>query len=260
MDRVKLGIQSYTCRDYMQTAEDMDKALAYIADFGCHVIQLSGIGPIEQSDVTRLVKKYDMDVCVTHKDFGRMRTDIDKLIDEHIDMDCDCIGLGCMPSEYSRDEAGVMRFAADVAPIASRIRERGLRFAYHTHDFEFIKLEDGRTLLDVMLETTDPDTFWFTPDAGWAQIAGCDPNEFLRKLRGRIKVAHFKDYCFENGKRRFIEIGKGLVDYKKVYETCEEIGVPYAVFEQDCDWSQDALTSCRESFAEMKKIAAEVDG
>lgn len=252
---IKVGIQSYTIRDYCKTIEDIDKTLAELASWGVKDIQISGIGKVDWNELAETVKKYDMTVCVTHTPFERMTKETDAVIDEHIKLGCDCLGIGAMPGEYERTEEGVDKFLADLIPVAERMRERGVHLAYHNHDFD-LKLYGDKSILDRMLEL-DSDLLWFIPDVAWLQIAGENPAEYLKKMQGRVKVLHFKDYNPVEGQDHpwsFTELGKGVVDLPACYETAKEMGIPYIMFEQDNNWTVNAMQSSKEAFEYMKKL------
>ena len=252
---IKVGIQSYTIRDYCKTIEDIDKTLAELASWGVKDIQISGIGKVDWNELAETVKKYDMNVCVTHTPFERMIKETDAVIDEHIKLGCDCLGIGAMPGEYERTEEGVEKFLADLIPVAEKMRKRGVHLAYHNHDFD-LKLFGEKSILDRMLEL-DSDLLWFIPDVAWLQIAGENPAEYLKKMQGRVKVLHFKDYNPVEGQEHpwaFTELGKGVVDLPACYETAKEMGIPYIMFEQDNNWTVDAMQSSKEAFEYMKKL------
>ena len=252
---IKVGIQSYTIRDYCKTIEDIDKTLAELASWGVKDIQISGIGKVDWNELAETVKKYDMNVCVTHTPFERMIKETDAVIDEHIKLGCDCLGIGAMPGEYERTEEGVEKFLADLIPVAEKMRKRGVHLAYHNHDFD-LKLFGEKSILDRMLELNS-DLLWFIPDVAWLQIAGENPAEYLKKMQGRVKVLHFKDYNPVEGQEHpwaFTELGKGVVDLPACYETAKEMGIPYIMFEQDTNWTVDAMQSSKEAFEYMKKL------
>ncbi len=92
MSQIKLGAQLYTLRDYIQTYEDCEETFKYLNGIGINVIQISGIGPIPAEKVAFLCEKYNMDVCVTHTSFDRMRTDLDTVMKEHKMLGCDTLG------------------------------------------------------------------------------------------------------------------------------------------------------------------------
>lgn len=260
MAEVKLGIQLFTLRDSIQNAEDFDKTLAELKNEGVSVVQISAIGPIPQNEVREIVEKHGMDVCVTHTNFDRMKADTQTVIDEHKMIVCDQLGLGAMGDDYRKDLASVRQFIKDAEKIGNLCKENGCTFAYHNHDFEFkTVLEDGRTIMQVLLEETNPDYFWFIPDTAWIQIGGENPVEFLEKLKGRVKVCHFKDYIKTDTERgfKFTELGKGEVDIPACYRKLKEMGVPYAVYEHDIDWEVSAMQSCKDSYKYMLKMASE---
>ena len=252
---IKVGIQSFTIRDYCKTIEDIDKTLAELASWGVEDIQISGIGKVDWNELADTVKKYNMNVCVTHTPFERMMKETDAVIDEHLKLGCDCLGIGAMPGEYEKTEEGVDKFIADLIPVAKRMRERGVHLAYHNHDFD-LKFYGEKSILDRMLEL-DADLLWFVPDVAWLQIAGEKPAEYLKKMQGRVKVLHFKDYNpVEDGEHpwAFTELGKGVVNFPELYEVAKEMGIPYIMFEQDNNWTVDAMQSSKESFEYMKKL------
>lgn len=254
MTEVKLGIQLYTLRESIQTAADFDKTLSELSREGVSVIQISAIGPVPQNEVKEIVEKYGMDVCVTHTSFDRMRQCTQKVIDEHKMINCDCIGLGSMPDEYRKDLASVRFFIEQAHQVGRICYENGCRFAYHNHDFEFKTiLEDGRTIMQVLLEETDPDYFGFIPDTAWIQIGGEDPVQFLEKLKGRVKVCHFKDYVKADNEQgfKFTELGKGEVDILACYRKLKQLGIGYAVYEHDSDWQISPMQSCKDSYKYM---------
>ncbi len=257
MSDVKMGIQLYTLRDYIQTAEEYDKTLAELEESGVDTIQISGIGPIPYEEIKQITEKHKMHVCVTHTNFDRMKAETDEVIREHKLINCDMLGIGSMPVEARHDLSSLREFIAQAHALGKKFKEHGMRFAYHNHDFEFkTVLEDGRTIMDVLLDETDPELFWFIPDVAWIQIGGKDPVEFLDKLNGRVKVCHFKDYYKADVERgfKFTELGKGEVDIKACLKKLREMQVPFAVYEHDIDWSINAMESCKESYKYMLKI------
>ncbi len=251
-----VGIQLYTLRDHIQTAPDFNNTLARLSAWGVTDVQISAIGDIP-ADVQRdILHKNGMRVCVTHKSFDRMRQDLPGLIEEHKAIGCDALGLGSAPGEFRGSAQKVREFIAEVSEIGKELKKHGMTFHYHNHDFEFLPLEDGRTMMDVLLEETDPETFFFIPDVMWIRFAGSDPVEVLRRMRGRVKVIHFKDYVLsDQGERRFADLGTGLVDLKACYDAACALEMPYIMYEQDADWDGgDPFVSTERSWRYLQKL------
>ena len=252
-----MGIQLYTLRDHIQTAEDFDRTLGRLADMGVRDVQISAIGPIPAEIQRDVLQKHGMKVCVTHKDFNRMQNDTDALIAEHRLIGCDALGLGSCPGELRGTAAKVREFLAAAGRVSDALAAQGMTFNYHNHDFEFQKLEDDdRCMMDLLLSETDPARFHFIPDVAWIHFAGRDPVEILHKMRGRVKVIHFKDYVPDgNGGAKFVSLGRGVVDLKACYRAACALEIPYIMYEQDRDWvGDDPFLATEESWAFMEAL------
>ncbi len=252
-----MGIQLYTLRDHIQTAGDFDSTLARLAAMGVRDVQISGIGDIPAETQRDILNRHGISVCVTHKGIDRMRADLMGLIAEHKTIGCDALGLGSCPGECRENAEALRGFIRETAAFAKTLAENGMTFNYHNHDFEFKPLPgyDG-SIMDLLLAETDPETFHFIPDVAWIHYAGYDPVEILGRMAGRVKVMHFKDYILdENGERRFCSLGRGRVDLRACYEAAKELGIPYIMYEQDCDWvNGDPFAATEESWAYMREI------
>ena len=54
-------------------------------------------------------------------------------------------------------------------------------------------MDEGKYLLDWVIENTDPETVAFEIDCGWASAAGVVPQEYIQKHAGRIAAIHIKE-------------------------------------------------------------------
>lgn len=255
MNKPVLGIQLYTLRDFCQNAEDFDAILSYLNDLGVRDVQISAIGPIAAEIQKEILTKHDMKVCVTHKPLERFVNDTDKLIEEHKIIDCYSLGLGAASEEHRGTKEAVDAFIEIINSFTPKLKENGMTFNYHNHDFEFETLDNGETMIDYLIANTDPDVFRFIPDVAWIHYAGADPVEYLNKMKDRVTVCHFKDYNIVDGQRKFCTLGEGRVDLKACYVACKELGIPYIVYEQDIDWIDgDAKKATKLSWEFMQTL------
>ena len=253
-----MGIQLYTLRDYIQNAEDFDKTLTRLSAMGVTDVQISAIGEFPAEDQAEVLKKHNMKVCVTHKSFDRMLTDLDTMIAEHKTIGCDAMGIGSAPDNGRGNKTRVRDFIAKADEVGKVLKANGMTFNYHNHSFEFNKLDDMNcSMMDLLIEESNPETFNFIPDVAWIHYADKNPVDVLRRMKGRVKVLHFKDYIIdENNERHFVSLGKGIVNLKECYDVACELEIPYIVYEQDTDWVDgDPFKACEESWAFMQEIS-----
>jgi sugar phosphate isomerase/epimerase len=129
-----IGAQLYTVRDFMQNPEQIEAALARIAEIGYKFVQLSGFA-FEAVSIKALCDKLGLAIHLTHISPERILNDTRAVIAEHKIMDCPYIGLGGMPHEY-RSTEGARKFLKDFTPPMQAFFEAGLKFQYHNHSFE----------------------------------------------------------------------------------------------------------------------------
>ena len=117
----------------------------------------------------------------------------------------------------------------------------GIQFCYHNHNFEFIKFGGGIGY-DVLLKETEPKLVKFELDCFWMTHAGHDPVEYMQKYPGRFPILHIKDLkkgipsstSFANPKGiPFTEVGKGVIDWKRIFVAAKEGGLERYFVEQD---------------------------
>ena len=228
MDK-RIGAQLYTLRDFCKTAEDLDKTFEKISNIGYKTVQVSGIGPIPADVVKETADKHNLEIVCTHRGMEDFINNLDKLIEDHHTMGCKIAGIGAMPAEYREDPIG---FVEVISPIAKRLREEGIQFAYHNHAFEFRK-KDGKYFMDYMIKNSDPDNFKFIVDTYWLAIAGQDPAEFIEKLGDRVAAVHFKDLTLDLNTPIMAEVMEGNLNWEKIFAACEKSGAQYALVEQD---------------------------
>lgn len=254
---MKLGFTLYNFHSIIKTLDDLDTVLARLEEMGVDTVQVSGIGHLSNYDVARLCKKHNMEVCVTHLSYDRIINDTEAVIDEHNALGCKTVGIGAIGEAY-RDEEGIKRFAAELKPAVEKLKAAGMNFAYHNHQFEFMKYSNGKTGFQMLTEL-DPELISFIFDTHWAQTGGVNPADYIRQLGKRISVCHFKDYRIVKNPvgehiRDFAEIGTGNLDLDDCYRACRDTGIEYIIIEQDTT-PLDIFESAKISWQNLNKIA-----
>ena len=240
---MKIAAQLYNTRDYCKTPHDIEATLRRIKTIGFDVIQISGFGPCDTDLLAGWVKELGLEVCLTHSPWARITdtAELPKLIAEHKKLGCPIIGLGARSSDaYPNSYEGWSRFIKKANEVTKRIKDEGFDFSYHNHDFEFEKW-NGVTAMDRLINEI-PDML-FTLDTFWVQAGGASPEKYIKKLEGRIKVIHFKDWRIVNRERQFAEIGQGNLDWNDIIALCKSTGVYCAAIEQDSNWLADPFES-----------------
>jgi sugar phosphate isomerase/epimerase len=124
---------------------------------------------------------------------------------------------------------GYRSFAERFNRVGERVREAGLTFAYHNHDFEFVPV-DGGIPFDVLVEETDPALVTFEMDLFWITKAGGDPFAYFSERAGRFPLVHVKDMAADGA---MADVGAGTIDFASLFARSEEAGIHHCFVEHD---------------------------
>lgn len=232
----KLGLQVYTVRDHIKDEASMDATFAKLAELGYSELQTAGW---ESETYAALAKKHGLTVVGTHYNFDKIINNIDETVALHKALGTTNIGIGgCSARSYD----DIMTFIEKYNKAAAEYAKHGFKLTYHNHSFEFVRIKDDKTAMDLMVENFDKKNISFVLDTCWVSNAGADVRHWLEKLSGRVDILHLKDikpvYVDDSfwTQSRLCEVGEGSIWWDGVLETAERTGVKHYVVEQDNYW------------------------
>jgi sugar phosphate isomerase/epimerase len=252
---MQIGAQLYTIREFTKTPAELARSYEKIAKIGYKAVQPSGHGPIEASELKKVLDANGLDCCSTHDKFSRFTEELETLIADHKLWGCKYPALGALPGDM-RSAEGFVKFAKLFDEIGAKLAAEGMHFLYHNHDFEFAKF-GGKLGMDLIMDNSDPKHVGMEIDTHWVQAGGGDPAAWITKVakRGPAPVIHFKDYVMDTGerKRKFAEVGEGNLNWPAILDACKAGNVEYVVVEQDtCDG--DPFDSLKKSYDNLKAM------
>lgn len=253
MSKSTIAAQLYTLRDFLKTPKDVAESFKKVSKIGYEAVQVSGMGPIDPVELKKIADDNGLEICATHIGFERMQQDIEGVIADHKLWNCKYVGLGSMPAEYRGSKEAYIKFAKDASVIARKLAEADLSFVYHNHAFEFIKF-DGKTGLEYLYEESDKEAFNAEIDTFWVQKGGSDPAAWIKKMKNRMDIVHFKDMVInDKGEQIMAEVGEGNLNWPAILEACKEIGIKWHIVEQDV-CQRDPFESLAISLKNLKEM------
>ena len=169
------------------------------------------------------------------------------------------VRVAWIPHQGAFTLAMAEKTVADFNAIGKKLKdEHGLTFCYHNHGYEFEKHEDG-TLLDYIIQKTDPKYVSFELDILWAFFPGGDPAGLLKKYPKRFKLMHMKDLRkgvtgnlsggtpVEND----VALGTGQLDIPGILKAAKKSGVEHYYIE---DESPSYATQVPQTMAYLKSL------
>ncbi|MDZ7614760.1 MAG: sugar phosphate isomerase/epimerase [Flavobacteriaceae bacterium] len=233
-----LGVQLYTIRDAV--AKDLEGSLEKLAGLGYKNLEIYGyngtfFGKTAQ-EFKSILDKTGLSVISSHhgagianKSQGSMAMGWEKAVE-----DIHSIGAKYMACAYLAPNERTTEIYKSLPGLLSSAGEQtkaaGIQFAYHNHDFEFVKYEDTLAY-DHILKNTSADLVQMELDLYWINKAGYDPIAYFEKYPGRFPLWHVKDMAAAT--QEITEVGNGTIDFDKIFAASKKAGLEYWFVEQD---------------------------
>ena len=262
-----VGVQLYSVRDFL--TKDLKGTLAKVKAIGYDYVELAGLYGIAAKDFRAALDEAGLTAICAHVPYAEMVADLDKVI-----ADYSTIGIKYIAVPYlgEDDRAGGKNYdqvLKNIAVFADKFLANGITLLYHNHDFEFMKLDNGKYALDEMYDLIP--ALQTELDCCWVKVGGEDPAEYVKKYAGRCPVVHLKDFTGEKSANMynliglkesakktstfaFRPVGYGKQDVPTIIRAALESGASYLVVEQDDPVEQTSLEAIEMSRNYLKTL------
>ena len=240
-----IGLQLYTIRDAMKA--DVPGSLKKVSDIGYKYLEMADYANGKfygylPSEFKKMVNDLDMEILSSHASVnpkGISADEAKKMAEDH----AKCGAKYCMQpwiDEADRKSiAGYQKMVAEWNKVGKIMKENGVQFGYHNHNFEFGTVEGKVPYFDVFLPEMDKDLMTMELDLFWATKAGINPVELFKKYPGRFQLFHMKDMYtkeapfFKTESTDFAPVGEGVINFKEILAAKKIAGMKYMFVEQD---------------------------
>jgi sugar phosphate isomerase/epimerase len=270
----KFGVQLYVLRDLL--AKDFDGTLAKVAAIGIKNVEFAGFYGRTAKEVRASLANAGLTASGAHCLLASMSDDeVGSMIDF-----CHEVGMHYMIAAIPSIKPGMLSASGKPASgnpfehieledfrwsaqrfnvIGARVRDAGMRFAYHNHNIEAQKYGDI-VAFDEMLRLTDPAVVGMEFDTGNFIAGGGDPYPYLEKYPHRFELAHVKEWVAPFTPTvtinwpKYAPLGQGNTDWKKMLGALSKAGVKQVFIEQDGTASGDEVGAVRQAYQFLIKV------
>ena len=219
MAKLPIGLQLYSVRE--DAKRDLPGVLAAVSKMGYDGVEFAGYYGHSAGDIRRMLDDNGLKCCGTH-------TGLDTLLGDQLPATIEfnqTIGnrfliVPWLPEERHNTKEALLATAHLMNEISDKAQPHGMRTGYHNHTFEFHPMPDGELPWDIFFGNTGPEVV-MQFDTGNAMHAHAEAPPFLRRYPGRATTVHLKEYSSTNDQAL---IGEGEVDWKTIFDLCENIG------------------------------------
>jgi sugar phosphate isomerase/epimerase len=246
-----IALQLYTIRDAM--SKDVPGSLKKVSDTGYKYVELAdykdgkfyGLLP---ADFKKLVNDLGMEILSSHASVspkGVTDDEAKKIAEDHSKVGAKYCMQPWIDEADRKSIAGFQRMVAEWNKIGKIMKETGIQYGYHNHNFEFATVEGKVPYFDVFLAEMDKDLLTMELDLFWTTKAGINPVDLFKKYPGRFQLFHMKDMYtkeapfYKTETSDFAPVGEGVINFKEILAAKNIAGLKYMIVEQDS--SKDGL-------------------
>ena len=242
-----VGLQLYSLR--AQFTKSVPQAIELTKSFGIHDVELAGTYNVTPERFREQLLAAGLNPVSMHTSYERYRDNPEGVAAEAKALGLKYSGLAWVPHKGNFTEAECRETARVFNHAGEVLAKAGIRFFYHVHGYEFQPYGNG-TLLDLLMQETNPKFVAFEMDTTWIFFPGQDPAALLHKYSGRWELMHLKD--LKKGVARGeltghtdpnndVALGTGQLDWPGILKAAHETGVKVYFIEDEAATSPEQI-------------------
>jgi len=256
----RIGLQLYTIRDAMTA--DVPGTLKVVSEIGYRYIELADYSDRmfykkSPEEFLKIAKDLGLEILSSHTQVEGAGVTLDNakiMAEDHAKLGVKYCLQPWIVEEMRTTIASYQRMAENWNRIGEVMKQYGIQFGYHNHNFEFATVEGKVPYFDVMLAELDKNLVTMELDMFWATKAGQNPVDLFNKYPGRFQLFHLKDAYtkeapfFDVIKDDIAPVGEGVIDFKSIIAAGDTAGMKYMIIEQDQSRNNTIMEDIRTSF------------
>ncbi len=189
---IKYGSPTFLFRDKCPT--QLNDIMKQLARTGFDGIELFGMFGFKSDDIFNFCRENKMEIICDHIKYEEFSNSTEEVIKLRAATGARFLTIDNIPKEKLPGNPGFNSTVKEIERISGVCKKYGIQLLYHNHGYDLLNKVDGIPVLDIILDSTDPELLKFQPDLGWIALGGEEPLVYLEKYRSRCPVIHLKDY------------------------------------------------------------------
>jgi sugar phosphate isomerase/epimerase len=255
--KAPIGVQLWSFRE--QAKPDPVAMFNMAHKMGISHVETAGLYGMSASQLAAGLKSAGLRATSMHVGYDDLKKNPDSVIANAKALGAQYVGLAWYPHQGAFTEADARKAIADFNQFGRTMKNAGLTFFYHNHGYEPVAYGNG-TLLDLMIDETDPSLVAFEMDVLWTFLPNVDPVALIKKHPGRFKLMHIKDMkpgiargSLSGGlpAEQQAAIGEGQVNWPALMKAAQDDGFVYYYLE---DETTDPVKNVPTSITYLEKL------
>ena len=252
---MKFGVQTFTVRKAQK--KSIRNAYLPLIQMGIKSFEVARIdfNSKNAAELKKLITEYGIEISAVQVKPKYVFGQPEKIIEFCHTVGCKNVVISMLPFGcILGSEQKFYDFVATLDPQFEKYAERGIALAYHHHNWEYVRLSNGRTRMDELLQRTKK--IKFVHDTYWTARCGISPARQIKEFGNRLLGIHLRD--LDHSKRGLdviphdTAVGDGVIDFAEVLDAAKLVGCSYYVIEQKTDRPYEEIEKSFGNLTEIK--------
>jgi sugar phosphate isomerase/epimerase len=235
-----IGVQTWEVRD--EIGKDFDGTLAKLAADGFRAIEMCsppgykeyGFGALagmKASEMSEHIQKAGLTCESCHYGFKELKESLDERIAFAKELGLKQMIISTFSLPQTSTLADWKTAVEEANKLGERAHKAGMQLGFHNHNFEFAKI-DGKLVYDEIMSEFDAKFIKMQFQVAVVEL-GYNAADLFAKYPGRFISMHLADWSATEKKQ--VPMGKGEVDWKKLFAAARKAGVKNYFVEMEMD-------------------------
>ena len=239
---MNIGVQTFTIRKYQK--KNLYNSIKKLVDMGYSSFELARIKFNKNNAliIQKLINEFDIKIVSIQakpKDIFNHKEDLVYFCKT---VKCENIVLSMLPFKcILGNDNDFYYFVKTLDPLYDEYMKDDIELAFHHHNWEYTKLDNGKFIMDELLKNTSK--IKFVHDTYWTTKSGRSSIEQIKEFGNRLLGVHLRDITFYRKNIKVLskdtEIGNGIIDFNDVIEQAKY--AKYLVVEQKTKTPYESL-------------------
>ena len=255
--KMDVGVQTFTVRKAQK--KNIEKAYLPLIELGIKSFEVARIDFNKKNadELKRLVDKYGIEIRSIQVKPKYVFGAVDEIVDFCRTVGCTRVVISMLPFPVILgNEKKFYDFISTLDRQYDVYKERGITLAYHHHNWEYVRLSNGKTRMDELLLSTEK--IRIVNDTYWTARCGIDPAKEIERFSARLLGIHLRDLTHSAKGLKVNSVncplGDGVINFKEVLAAAEKVGAEYLVIEEKTDTPYESI---KKSYLHCKAITKE---
>ena len=236
----QLGLQLWSLKN--QFEKDVIGTLDVVGSYQMNYVESAGTNGMVPEQYRMELENRGGEIVSAHVQYHQLVENFDAVAAEVIALGARQAMIPWIPHEGDYTEDDNNRAIEHFNEWGPKFADRGIKFGYHPHGYEFGAGKEDPTLFDKMARGTEGHDVYFQMDVCWVVYGGDDPIELLHEYQDRWVSMHVKDirkgvpigFVRPNlPAEDKVVVGTGQIDWPDVISTAQSYGMDLFFIEDE---------------------------